>query len=570
MLGRRWDVKPRDPHTEAALARELGAHPLVAAVLVARGLTDPDCALAFLDPSPSRMHDPRLLPDFDQALKAILGARERKETIYVHGDYDVDGVSSAALLTRFLTRIGCSVVPHVPHRTREGYGIHIDAIGWAKHRGAKLFLTCDCGVGAHEQVRAANEAGMTVVVTDHHQVGASLPQAAAVVNPHRQDSSYPWRELSGAGVAFKLGQGISRELGLPEDRYFRAYLDLAALGTVADIMPLLDENRIIAKHGLARLRQTRKVGLQALLEVSDLSDPLKTLTAHHIGFQLGPRLNAVGRIGDASLALDLLLTEDPEEARRLARKLDEANTQRKSAERQAIEEAVAQVESQGLADRLTIVVADPGWHPGLIGLVAGRLVERFRRPAFVVSIDGESAKGSARSLPGFHLKEALDAVRPVLVSGGGHELAAGFSLSSARLTDLREALERHAEGVIALDDLAPRLSVDAEILPHEADAAAAEAVQALEPFGQGHAEPVFCVRGVELAAVTPTRNPEHAQVAFKTASGLQRGMAFGIGHELAEMDAGAMVDVAFRLEANEYNGKRSARWIVADVQKSGS
>jgi single-stranded-DNA-specific exonuclease len=411
---------------------------------------------------------------------------------------------------------------------------------------------------------------MTVVVTDHHQVGSTLPEAAAVVNPHRHDSAYPWRELSGAGVALKLGQGIARELGLPEDKYFRAYLDLAVLGTVADIMPLLDENRVITRHGLAHLRHTRKTGLQALMEVSDLSDPKKALTAYHIGFQLGPRLNAVGRIDDASTALDLLLTEEPTEARRLARALDDANTRRKAAEKKAIEEAVARVEADGLGDRLTILVADPDWHPGLIGLVAGRLVERFRRPTFVVSVDGESAKGSARSISGFHLKEALDAVRPLLLSGGGHELAAGFSLKSGRLDELRDALESHAVGVISADDLVPRLTLDAEVTAAEADSAAANALQALEPFGNGNPDPVLCVRGVSLTSVVPTRNPDHAQVTFETDDGPRRGMAFGIGQDLASMSPGTMVDAAFRIEANEFNGKTTARWIVIDVQESGS
>ncbi|MCW5938463.1 MAG: single-stranded-DNA-specific exonuclease RecJ [Fimbriimonadaceae bacterium] len=569
-LGKRWAVAPRDPQAEEALSRELGLHPLVAAVLASRGHSDPRQAERFLDPSLEQLHDPRLLPDFEPAVRAVLGARERKETIYVHGDYDVDGVSSAALFTRFLTRIGCTVVPHVPHRTREGYGIHLDAVGWAREHGASLFLTCDCGISAHEQVRAANEAGMTVVVTDHHQVGSSLPEAAAVVNPHRHDSPYPWRELSGAGVAFKLGQGIARELGLPEEKYFRAYLDLAVLGTVADIMPLLDENRVITHHGLAHLRHTRKTGLQALMEVSDLSDPKKALTAYHIGFQLGPRLNAVGRIDDASTALDLLLTEEPAEARRLARELDDANTRRKAAEKRAIEEAVARVEAEGLGDRLTILVADPDWHPGLIGLVAGRLVERFRRPTFVVSIDGDSAKGSARSISGFHLKEALDAVRPLLLSGGGHELAAGFSLEAGRLDDLRTALESHAVSVISPDDLVPRLTIDAEVSSAEAGPSAASALHSLEPFGNGNPDPVLCVRGVNLSSVVPTRNPEHAQVTLETNDGPRRGMAFGIGQDLASLEPGARVDVAFRIEANEFNGKTTARWIVVDVQESES
>jgi single-stranded DNA-specific DHH superfamily exonuclease len=322
-----WRVQGRDPEAEGRLARELGVPSLVAALLVQRGYADPAAASKFLDPKLEELFDPRLLPDYVPASEAILGARERKELIYVHGDYDVDGVTSAALFSRFLAAIGCNVKTHVPHRMREGYGIHRSAVEAAKNEGAKLFLTCDCGISAHEQVAMANEAGMKVVVTDHHSIGADLPAAVAIVNPHRQDSQYPFDELSGVGVVFKLCDGINRELGNDPKNYYRAFLDLAALGTIADVMPLVSENRIIAKFGLERLAETKKVGLQALMrEANIVPGAGRSLRAYHVGFIIGPRLNAAGRIDDAALALQLLLENDLEAATAQARRIEEVNT----------------------------------------------------------------------------------------------------------------------------------------------------------------------------------------------------------------------------------------------------
>ncbi len=561
-----WIVPKRDLLAERALASQLGVPPIVAAVLVNRGFTDPTEADRFLHPSLEHLHDPTLLPDFAPAVKAILGARERQETIYIHGDYDVDGVTSAALLTRFLGRIGCEVIPHVPHRLREGYGIHLDAVEWAREKGASLFLTCDCGISAHEQVLAAKEAGMTVVVTDHHQVGDTLPDAVAVVNPHRPDSRYPWPELSGVGVVFKLCAGITAELGHRVEQFYRAYLDLAVLGTVADVMPLLDENRIITHFGLTTLRETKKTGLQALLRVADLATKPQ-LTARNIGFQLGPRINAVGRIDDSAIALDLLLTEDEIQANLIASRLDTINNDRRAEQSRSVDEAVAQVEQEGLESNYTLVLANQSWHPGVIGLVAGRLVERFRRPAFVLSVADGVAKGSARSIPGFDLGEAVRATRHLTLGGGGHEMAAGFSLKTDKLPAFTSAIEELARATLKPDDFRPRIELDAEVAAHEASPEVWADLQRLEPYGNANPEPVFAVRGVRLVGLNPTSNPDHARVTFGTEAGMMPGMAFGIGRRLAELDPGDPVDVAFSLEENRYNGQSTIRWQVKEVQK---
>ena len=566
-----WNVRERSPDKESVLERTLGLPPLVAATLIGRGLEAPEEAEKFIRASLDDLHDPRLLPDYDLAVKEILGAKDRNERIYVHGDYDVDGVTSAALLTRFLRVLGCDVVPHVPHRMREGYGIHLDAVAAAAASGAKLFLTCDCGVSAFEQVEAAHAAGMKVVVTDHHSVGETVPAAEAVVNPHRPGSAYPWPELSGVGVAFKLCAGITEELGHKRDAYYRAYLDLAVLGTVADVMPLLDENRVITKHGLLQLSRTKKTGLKALIEVAELTGRGR-LTARNIGFQLGPRINAVGRIDDSGLALELMLTDDEKRATELAEHMNMRNEERRAEQGRMLAAAMAIAEREQLGGDPAIVVAGEGWHPGIIGIVAGKLVEAYGRPAFVISIgeDG-SARGSARSIPGFHLGEALDVAREHLDSGGGHEMAAGFSLDAEGVGRFAGAIRAHAASVLKPEDFLPHFWLDAFVSGAEAGPEAIAALSALEPFGQSNPEPLFATMGARLLDVVPTSNPDHARVSIEAADGtVRQGMAFGIGRALAELDTRQRLDFAFSLEESVWNGKAQFRWIVRDYRKSSS
>lgn len=563
----RWNVSVRDRASEDRLQKELGIPSLLAAVLAQRGYTDPAVAQEFLNPSLDRLHDPELLPDYRAARDAILGARERKELIFVHGDYDVDGVTSAAIFNRFLKAIGCEVRTHVPHRMKEGYGIHAMAVEAAREAGAKLFLTCDCGGSAHEQVEQAKAAGMAVVVTDHHAIGSDLPKAAAVVNPHRHDSAYPFDELSGAGVVFKLCSGLSRELGFGSQNFYRAFLDLAALGTIADVMPLVGENRIIAKFGLLSLAETRKPGLRALIdEAKILVEAGKPLRASHVGFQLGPRLNAAGRISDAAMALDLLLEENPVAATAMARKIEAINFERKAEQQRVMDEAVELVLARGSHTGNVIFVAKEGWHSGIVGIVAGRLVEMFFRPSFVMTIDPVAgiAKGSARTVPGFNLSEAIR-LHANLLSGGGHAMAAGCSVKIADLEEAAEALNAYAAGILTPEDLVPSLRADMEVDPSEVGMQSAEALARLEPFGFANPEPVFVARGLTIAQIIPTKNPIHVRLVIQTASGSTvQGIAFGIGERLVQSGAGAGVDVMFQPNVDEWKGNRSLKWQVKD------
>jgi len=558
----KWIVPERNLDSEAVLERELGIPLVVAALLVQRGISDPAAAFKFLNPRLEDLHDPRLLPDYAEACAEILGAKERGDLIYVHGDYDVDGVTSAAILHRFLNTIGAKVETHVPHRTKEGYGIHDSAVEEAKRLGAKLFLTCDCGISAHTRVEAAKEAGMRVVVTDHHSIGSSLPEAHAIVNPHRADSSYPFQELSGAGVVFKLCDGLTQELGFPRDRFHRAFVDLAALGTIADVMPLIDENRIIAKHGLEQLGITKKVGIQALKANAGITGPLRS---YDVGYKLGPRINAVGRIDDSDLALRLLLSSDMEEAKKLADEIEVKNTDRRDVQQRMIEEAIAIVEERRLYERNVIVVANAEWHAGIVGLVAGRLVERYHRPTFCCIIDEERGlcKGSARSIPAFSVVDAIRAY-PELMEGGGHTMAAGCAFGASRLGEVEEALNAYAASVLTPEDFIVAYMADLEVDPTSLTLSVMESLALLEPFGECNPEPLFVARSLDLAQVTPTRNPAHVQLSFRAGtSAAISGVGFSMGERFADTRVGSRLDVLFQPKIDDFNGRR-VKWHLKD------
>ncbi|MBV6457044.1 MAG: Single-stranded-DNA-specific exonuclease RecJ [Fimbriimonadaceae bacterium] len=564
----RWLIGDPDPALVAAVRQTTGMGELAAIALVQKGLVEPEAIYDFLHPSLDDLHPPQLLPDYEKARDEILGAKERGDRIYVHGDYDVDGLTSATLLTRFLRKIGCDVEVHVPHRMKEGYGIHEDSVYDAHRCGAKLFLTCDCGSNSHDQIALAHQLGMRVVVTDHHELSRGIPEAEAVVNPHRIDNTYPFPHLSGVGVAFKLAGGLAEELGYQLAHFYRAYLDLVVLGTVADVMPLVGENRIIARYGLEQLRQTKKVGLKALMQVANVT-PDRPIRAGHIGFQLAPRLNAIGRIDDAAVALRLLMADDPEEAWNLAVEVDQANTRRRSEQERILEEALLQAQELGVDNRFVIVVGAEGWHPGIVGIVAGKLTEKLHRPAFVAGIDGETgmARGSARSIAGFHLADAIEAHRPLFTSGGGHELAAGFSCPADGIEALRNSLDLHARGLLRPEDLVPTMRADAEIDADRIDFASIAELSKLEPFGLGNAQPKFVSRNFVLSKVSVIKDV-HLFLDFLTPGGKCLRWKSWSGAEAAEgYRTGARFDALYSLGIDSFQGIDSIGFEVCDLRE---
>lgn len=569
LSGKRWVYQPVNVAEITVLQNELGVSRLVAELLVRRGYSDPSSAHRFLNPSLDDLGDPFLLPDYAYARDAILGAKERGERIFIHGDYDVDGVTSAAILDRYLKRIGCDVHTHVPHRMNEGYGINLSAVAEAQRLGTKLFLTCDCGIAAHTQVEEARSLGMTVVVTDHHELKETLPNAEAIVNPHRTDSKYPFSNLSGAGVVFRLCEGLTRELD-PQGvaSYRKNFLDLACLGTIADVMPLTNDNRIIAKFGLERLSETKKKGLVALKEVSEIAGRVST---YDVGFKLGPRLNAAGRVDDAALSLKLLLTESQDEADSLAKELNELNMERRMMQEQMVEQAIAQASQLDIANTYTLLIFSDQWHPGIVGIAAGKLKEQFNRPTFVGTIDPETGKGKAsgRSIPSFNLAELINN-NTNLVSGGGHAMAAGIAFDAKNLEAIREAFDAYAKTVMTPEDLLPAIDVSALVSADEVTQEFVSELQKFEPFGMANPKPIFVANGVKVTSVRPMGPLQtHAQLQLE---GGTRAVSFGNFEIARQLTVGEAADLLFEPNLNEFRGETTLQWKVQDFrisQKAG-
>jgi single-stranded-DNA-specific exonuclease len=563
----RWELFPRrDAHKEEMLVKELGVSRLVSVVLVSRGYDTVEKAEKFLNPSLRDLHDGRLLPDAERAVGELLLAKERGETVFVHGDYDVDGVTSAALWTRVLRRLGFSVIPHVPHRIRDGYGVHKYAVKEAHEAGAKLLLTCDCGSSAFETVEMATELGMRVVITDHHGVTDSLPRASAVVNPLRKDNRYPFPYLSGVGVAFKVAEVLAEELGVSADKFRRAFLDLVALGTVADVVPLVDENRILTKFGLEGLARSKKPGVRALLKAVSL-DVQRGVSAWQVGWMLGPRLNAAGRIDDAVHALALLLTDDEREAEEHARLLEEHNSQRRQEQDRVVEEARKAVLEKGLYENPVIWLCHEGWHPGVIGIAAGKIAEEFYRPTLMLSLDRERgvARASARSIPNFHLFEALEAHKEFFLHYGGHERAAGFTLPLERISETEQALLAYAQGKLKLEDLVPTIVIDAEVAESELDARTIESLSVLEPTGEGNPPPIFLMRGAKVTDVSVLSEGQHLRFGIESRARLV-AIGFGMGGRAEEVKEGACLDLVFYPEINAWRGQKLPRLRLVDFR----
>ncbi|MGO8669855.1 MAG: single-stranded-DNA-specific exonuclease RecJ [Capsulimonadaceae bacterium] len=565
-----WTAPPRDRPAEDSLIEALPADRLTARMLVNRGLSDPDAARAFLNPEIERLHDPMLLPDMDRAARRIAAAVSTGETIFIHGDYDVDGVTSTALYVRSLGNLGAKVVYRVPHRKLHGYDLKAEAVEWAHQQGATLVITTDCGTQAREAVKHANALGMTVIVTDHHEPGLELPPAYAVVNPHRTDSSYPFPNLAGVGVAFKTMQAVTRLLRPEsESKFIPRFLDLVACGTIADVMPLLGENRIFAAHGLRALPKTRKVGLRALLS-SIQYDPARPLTSEAISFRLAPRINAIGRLDDAALALELMLTDDQARAVELARLLHDSNLARQDEQARIVREAIERLAAEDLTRVNVIVIACAGWNTGVVGIVAGKLAEQFYRPAIVIGIDedGLRGKGSARSIPGFDLHASIQHCRHLLDTCGGHEMAAGLSLVMPQLEPFRAAINEYAGTVLVPEDRIPKILFDGVVDPSHFELRALDSLAQFEPFGAGNPEPRFAATCLEVCSIgTVGKDHSHLKMRLRGKSRLaMESIAFGRAERSAGLRAGDRVSVLYTPQLHEYAGRRSVQLNIKDMR----
>jgi single-stranded-DNA-specific exonuclease len=564
----RWEHQPCDDDDAKRLAEAIKVPPIIARLLCLRGLGDPEAASHFLAPSLDHLHDPYRLTDLAPAVDRLLAAIARRERVAVHGDYDVDGVTSTVILRRVIELLGGDVIHFLPERLRDGYGLQPAAIDRLHAQGARVIVSVDCGIRSGEAARRARELGVDLIITDHHEPEGTLPPALAVINPKRHDCHYPDKHLAGVGVALKLVQALCQKNG--REKWLPAFVKIAAIGTVADVVPLVGENRIIARLGLERLsRGQHTIGLRALLEASGLLG--KTLDGFHIGFVLAPRINAAGRMSTPDIAARLLLAVDEgmaDEARALAAQLNDENTRRQDEEAGMVADAKKVIETDpDVGAHNVLVVGGEGWHRGVIGIAASKLVDAFHKPAIVLSIDGDEVHGSCRSIAAFDMLAALESCADLFVKFGGHRQAAGLTMEKGRVKEFRTRINQWADERLEPDDLIPRLRLDAELSLDGIGSDVVEGLDALAPFGLGNPRPVFDAAAVEIINGPHRLKDRHLTMNVKQHGRVFRAIAWRAA-ERAEFlqEHRQAIRLAYSLDKNTFRGETSVELNVADVQ----
>jgi single-stranded-DNA-specific exonuclease len=569
MSAKRWILRGYDSELVASLASALAVSPTLAALLLARGCENEESARKFLKPTPDQLHDPYLMLGMDKAVARLLGAIDRGERILVYGDYDVDGTTGTALLLRALNLLGAQTGYHVPHRFTEGYGIQQAALEKAVAEGYRLAVSVDCGIRAHAPLYWARANGLDVIITDHHLPddsadGEGVPPAYAVLNPNQSDCSYPDKNLAGVGVAFKLVEALFRERG--RESQVSAFLKLVAIGTVADVAKLTGENRAIVALGLQDLPKATNPGLRALMDVAGCGEGVG-LTAYDIGFRLGPRINAAGRMDAARAVVELLGTRSSAEARRLAQHLDSRNQERKQVQQQIVNLAIAELESAETepVNSYVAVIAGQGWHRGVIGIAASKIAERINRPCVILSIEGEVAHGSARSIEPYHLLNGLTACSDLFEKFGGHSHAAGITIKPERIGELRRRLNEHAAACLTAEDLRPCVYLDAELPTSEITFELIRELQLLEPYGAGNVRPVFLARNLCILSEPRLIGQGHLKMTVAGPHGRPLEAIWWQGAErLGELQGG--IDLAYTIETSNWTGQALLQLSVQEVR----
>lgn len=579
LRSRRWNIADPDPRA-GDLARALRTSPVIAQILLNRRLEDPATCQAFLSPKLTQLHPPEAIPGLPRAAERIAAAIRAREKVVIYGDYDVDGITATAILWHAVRLLGGSVEYYIPHRVEEGYGLNSEALRQICDGGAGVVVSVDCGVTAIEPARVARDRGVDLVITDHHEwrtddSGAPvLPDCYVVAHPRLGGGAPVNPHLCGAGLAFKLAWAVGQQLSgaaRVNDSFRDLLLDatvLAALGTIADVVPLVGENRVLARFGLGGLKASRLTGIRALVRSARLDG--QEIDSCHVGFRLAPRLNACGRMGHAALAVEMLTTANEQRAMEIATYLEQQNRVRQGTEKRILEQAIEQIESLGLAedDSRAIVVGGAGWHPGVLGIVASRLVDRYHRPAIVCALEAGHGHGSGRSIPGFHLSRALDACDEFLESHGGHEMAVGLRVLPERFEAFREAFRAHAASVLPVDLLTPELLIDCEAELRQITEGLVQDLRRLGPFGQGNRKPLLWCRSVELAAEPRRvgRNGEHLQFYVRQNGVAMKAIAFRAGAWADDLRRGGAVHLAVEPQINDWSGGRSVELTVRDLQ----
>ncbi|MDP3789814.1 MAG: single-stranded-DNA-specific exonuclease RecJ [Candidatus Omnitrophota bacterium] len=563
MPKKNWQILEENKTLREKIAKECGITAVTAQILINRGITEPSAANNFLNSDINSLYDPHLMKDMEKAVLRIKKAISKGEKVMVYGDYDVDGISAAALLKRVLQDIGCNVISYIPHRVEEGYGLNREAVKIAHNRGISLLITVDCGISGKKEVDYLNKLGITTIVTDHHKiVEESFPDNAyAVINPLQKDCRYPFKYLSGVAVAYKLAQALTHGYGYD----IEAHLDLVALGTIQDMVPQLDENRVLTKCGLSKINESKKKGILALIDVAGLKG--KTISSRQIGYMLGPRINAAGRVSSADLALRLLVTDDEDEAVELAGVLDTENRNRQKIEGTILTEAVNRVESQiNFKDDKVIVLDSDEWHPGVIGIVASRIAEKFCRPTIMISFNKNEGKGSGRSIKNFHLFDALSECRDFLSGFGGHADACGIKISRRNLDDFRFKFNDVASKMLAVGDFMPSLRIDMEIPLRLLKRDVVLEIENLSPYGPGNPRPILLSKGLKLKSKPTFMRREGIKMWVTDGNITCEAIGFGLNEMVDDIMESASFDVAYTPSINRWRDADTLQMEIVDLK----
>ena len=559
---KKWQIYETDNEKVNELIKKYNLNILLATILVNKNITDEKVLSKFLHPTRNDFYDPFLMPDMELAVNRILKAIENKEKIIIYGDYDADGITSITVLKSFFKDLGIEVDSYIPNRLEEGYGLNKPAVKQIVEKGYELMITVDCGISAIEEIKYANELGIETIVTDHHEVGEDLPDAIAVVDAKRKDNIYPCRDLAGVGVVFKLIQALAIKLKLKEEAFLK-YLDIVCIGTISDIVPLVDENRVITKLGLMLVNQTRNIGLKSLL----MSSGYKKIDSTTISFGVAPRINACGRMGHAEEALKLFLSDNISEVQELTKRLNDYNIKRQEKEKSIYREALEMIEKEHLDENDTIIVAGENWHHGVIGIVASKITELYFKPSILLCYEGDEAKGSGRSIPGFDLHEALMKCLDHIEKFGGHSMAIGITIKREELEEFRDSLEKVAREA-HIEDITPIIQIDAKISLNDINKEMVESLKQLEPFGEGNKMPVFVIKNLKIDSIRALTEGKHLKLTLKEGNNIIDAIGSNMGELAEEYKIGNKIDVVGVLEINSFNGVDSVQINMKDIMKS--
>lgn len=560
-MNKKWECYNLDNEKVEELVKKRHITNLLASILVNRGIIDGEKINVFLNPTRKDFYNPFLMPDMEIAVKRIVKAIENKEKIMIYGDYDADGITSITVLKKYLNEIGLKTGEYIPNRLNEGYGLNKDAISKIYNDGYRLMITVDCGISGLEEVEYANSLGIEIIITDHHEPAEKLPEAIAVIDAKRKDNKYPFNQLAGVGVVFKLIQAISTELKLEEKEYLK-YLDLVCIGTISDIVPLVDENRVIAKLGLKLIEKTKNIGLKTLLNIADL----KKIDSNAISFGVAPRINACGRMGFQEEALQLFLTEDSEKATTIAKRLVQFNQERQAKEKQIFEEVIEKIEKDD-KDKKCIVLAEENWHHGVIGIVASKITEIYYKPSILICLEGDKGKGSGRSVPGFDLYTALTKCSDYIEKFGGHSMAIGITIKKENFEKLKEAIEKYAQES-NISDIMPIINIDKEINLKNINIEEVKSLELLEPFGEGNKMPLFLLRNLKIDSIRALSGGKHLKLTLKQDNNIVDAIGFNMGDLSKEYLLGDKVDVVGTIEINSFGNKENIQINLKDIRKA--